>query len=308
MPVWEFPGSDPIDAAVDLASGRVTLDAAPVSATTVNVAPSRFSRNAEKMIDEVRVTFDDGLLEVAGPRRPGLFRGQASFDVTITLPEGSRCRARTASADINCTGDLAELDAHTASGDIAAAAVTGHLKAETASGDVRTGEAGSAEIRTASGDVRLTRAHGDASVRTASGDVNISAAAGHVAAVTASGDVRLASVAQGSTQASTAAGDVTIGVAPGVGVYLDLASVTGSVTSQLDETEPSDDVALEVRCRTVSGDIRIVRAAAAGPAPAHDPAPAPDIEPAPASDIERSASPDPATPRSAGLDPARPPK
>jgi DUF4097 and DUF4098 domain-containing protein YvlB len=278
MPHWEFPGSDPIDATVDLASGRVTLDAAPVSATTVNVAPSRFSRNAEKMIDEVRVTFDDGRLEVAGPRRPGLFRGQASYDVTITLPEGSRCRARTASADINCTGDLAELDAHTASGDVTAPAVTGHVKAETASGDIRLGETGSAELRTASGDVRLTRAHGDASVRTASGDVNISGAAGSVTAMTASGDVRLASVASGSTQVSTASGDVTIGVVSGVAVYLDLASVTGSVTSQLDETGPNEEVALELRCRTVSGDIGIVRAAPAGPAPA----PAPAIEPRPA--------------------------
>jgi DUF4097 and DUF4098 domain-containing protein YvlB len=278
MPHWEFPGSDPIDAAVDLPSGRITLDAAPVPATTVHVTPSRSSRNAEKMIDEVRVTFDGGRLEVAGPRRPGLFRGHAAFDVTITLPEGSHCRARTASADINCKGDLAELDAHTASGDVTADGVTGHLKAETASGDVRLGETGSAEIRTASGDVRLTRAHGDISVRTASGDVNISGAAGSVTAMTASGDFRLASVARGSTQVSTASGDMAIGVASGASVYLDLASVTGSVTSQLDETGPSDDVALELRCRTASGDIRITRATVAEPAPARDPA----SEPTPA--------------------------
>jgi len=282
MPHWEFPGSDPIDAAVDLASGRVTIDAAPVSATTVHVAPSRFSRNAEKMIDEVRVTFDDGRLEVAGPRRPGLFRGHAAFDVTITLPEGSRCRARTASADVACTGDLAELDAHTASGGVTAAAVTGHLKAETASGDIRLGETGTAEIRTASGDVRLTHAHGDASVRTASGAVNISSADGSVTAATASGDIRLASVARGSAQLSTASGDLTIGVVSGVSIYLDLASATGSVTSQLDETGPSDDVALELRCRTASGDIRIVRAAAAEPAPARTPDPPPAIESTPA--------------------------
>ena len=121
MPHWDFPGSDPIDASVDLASGRVTLNAGPVSTTTVEVAPSRFSRNAEKLIDEVRVAFDNGRLEVAGPRRTGLFRGHAAFDVTITLPEGSRCTARTASADLTCNGALDALDAHTASGDITAA-------------------------------------------------------------------------------------------------------------------------------------------------------------------------------------------
>jgi DUF4097 and DUF4098 domain-containing protein YvlB len=286
MPHWDFPGSDPIDVSVDLASGRVTLAAGPVSATTVDIAPSRFSRNAEKLIDEVRVAFDHGRLEVAGPRRAGLFRGHAAFDVTITLPEGSRCMARTASADITCNGELAELDAHAASGDITAARVTGHLQAETSSGDVRLDETGPAEIRTASGDVRLTWARDDVTVRTASGDVNIANAAADVAGMTASGDFRIASVARGSTEVSTASGDVVIGVNPGVGVYLDLSSATGSVTSQLDETGPSEDVALGVRCRTASGDIRIVRAAAAEPAPARDDAPAQQpvaaIEPTPA--------------------------
>jgi DUF4097 and DUF4098 domain-containing protein YvlB len=281
MPHWDFPGSDPIDVSIDLASGRVNIDAGPVSATTVDVAPSRFSRNAEKLIDEFRVAFDHGRLEVAGPRRTGLFRGNAAFDVTITLPEGSRCRARTASADIICSGELAELEAHAASGDITAARVTGQLQAETSSGDIRLDETGTAEIRSASGDVRLTWARDDVSVRTASGDVTIANAAADVAGTTASGDFRVASVARGSTEVSTASGDVIIGVNPGVGVYLDLSSATGSVTSQLDETGPSEDVALGLRCRTASGDIRIIRAAAAEPARARDDAPV-AIEPTPA--------------------------
>jgi DUF4097 and DUF4098 domain-containing protein YvlB len=262
MPHWDFPGSDPIDISIDLASGRVTLDAGPVSATTVDVTPSRFSRNAEKLVDEVRAAFDDGRLEVAGPRRTGLFRGHAAFDVKVTLPEGSHCRVRTASADVTCTGDLATLEAHAASGDITAARVTGRCQAETSSGDIRLGETGTAEIRTASGDVRLTWARDDVSVRTASGDVTIANAAGDVSGTTASGDFRIASVARGSAEVSTASGDVIVGVNRGVGVYLDLSSVTGSVISQLDETGPSDDIVLGVRCRTASGDIRIIRAAA----------------------------------------------
>jgi len=279
MPHWDFPGSDPIDATVDLASGRVTLNAGPVSVTTVDVAPSRFSRNAGKLIDEVRVSFDHGRLDVAGPRRSGLFRGHAAFDVTITLPEGSRCMARTASAGLSCSGVLGALDAHTASGDITVARVTGHLQAETSSGDIRLDETGTAEIRTASGDVRLTRARDDVSVRTASGDVTIASAGGDVAGVTASGDFRVSSVARGSTEVSAASGDVVVGVNPGVGVYLDLSSAVGSVTSQLEETGPSDDITLGVRCRTASGDIRIVRATPAEPAGARDAA---ATEPTPA--------------------------
>jgi DUF4097 and DUF4098 domain-containing protein YvlB len=288
MPEWEFPGSDPIDVSADLASGRVALAAGPVSATTVTVVPSRFSRNSERLISEVRVAFDHGRLEIAGPKRAGLFRGSAGFDVTVTLPEGSRCVAHTASADVTCTGDLAELDAQTASGNVTAAIVTGRLQAVTSSGDVRVDDTGPAEIRTASGDVRLTRARGDVSVRTASGDVSVASAAASVNTITASGDVRLAQVARGSAQVSTASGDVVVGVAAGVGVYLDLASTTGSVTSRLDEAEPSGDVPLEVTCRTVSGDIRVIRAAAAGPPapagappPARGPPPRPDPPPPP---------------------------
>ena len=121
MSHWDFPGSEPIDVLIDLASGSVALTAKETDATTVSLAPSRFGRNADKLLSEVRVGFDNGRLEVVGTKRAGLFRGSASFDVTITLPEGSRGMLRTASADIICTGDLADLEVHTASGDITAA-------------------------------------------------------------------------------------------------------------------------------------------------------------------------------------------
>jgi hypothetical protein len=257
MSHWEFPGSDPIDVSVDLAAGRVALAAGPVDVTTVELSASWPGRNES----DIKVSFEDGHLEVTGPRRSGLWRGPAAFDLAITLPAGSRCALRTASADVTCTGDLADLDAHTASGDVTAARVTGTAEITTASGDVRLDETGAeAHVRTAGGDVRQARARGDLTVRTASGDVTVGSAAASVTVATASGDVRLDSVAAGRTEVATTSGDVHVGVAAGVGVYLDLASVTGSATSQLDETEAGDDVPLEVICRTVSGDIRIARA------------------------------------------------
>ncbi len=264
MSHWEFPGAEPIDVAIDLAAGSVALAAKTTEATTVSLTPSRSSRNADKLISEVRVSFDNGRLEVAGPKRTGLWRGYAGFDLTITLPEGSRCAVRTASADITATGELAELDAYTASGDITAATVTSNLQAVTASGDVRAEQTGiSAETRTVSGDIRVTRAGGDIRARTVSGDVSIASAAESAAVTTVSGDVRIGGMAAGRADVNTASGDVEVGVARDVGVYLDLSSLSGSVTSQLEEAQPSDDVPLEVRCRTLSGDIRIVRAPSA---------------------------------------------
>jgi hypothetical protein len=260
MAHWEFPGSAPIDVFIDLPAGRVALAAEPTDITTVELTAFSSGRG-ERLIADVQVSFDDGRLEVVGPRRSGLWRGNTGLDLTVTLPPGSRCKARTASADVSCTGDVADLDVHTASGDVTAAAVAGYVQIETASGDIRLGEAGAdAEMRSAGGDVRLARAGGDVWVRTASGDVNIGTAAVSVTVQTASGDVRIGSVAAGSTEVTTASGGIVVGVAAGVAVYLDLGSVTGSTRSQLDEADASDDVPLEVRCRAVSGDIRIVRA------------------------------------------------
>ena len=268
MAHWDFPGSEPIDAFIDVAAGRVVLTAQPTDVTTVELTASWPGRS-ERLASDVQVSFDAGRLEITGPRRSGLWRGHTGLDVAVTLPAGSRCMVRTASADLTCTGEIAELDAHTASGDVTAAIITGHAEIQTASGDVRLEEAGAgADVRTAGGDIRLARAGGGVRVRTASGDVNIGIAASSVAVVTSSGDVRLASVSADRTDVQTVSGDIVVGVAEGIGVYLDLASVTGSTTSQLEETAASDDVPLEVVCRAVSGDIRIARASRADSASA----------------------------------------
>lgn len=249
MAHWEFAGSDPIDVFVDLAAGRVALAAERTGVTTVELTASWPGRS-ERLVSDVEVSLEDGRLEVIGPRRSGLWRGHVGLDLAITMPAGSRCMVRTASADVICTGDLADLDVVTASGDVSADAVSGTLEATTASGDVRLDETGA-----------------KAEVHTASGDVTIGSAAASVTVATASGDVRLASMAAGRAEVNTSSGDVAIGVAAGVGVYLDLASVTGSADSRLDETAASDDVPLEVVCRTVSGDISIARAPGADSGP-----------------------------------------
>jgi hypothetical protein len=262
MAQWEFPGSDPIDVFIDLAAGRIVLAAEPTDVITVEVAAS-WSGPAARPLSEVQVSFADGRLEVIGPRRSGLWRGHAGLEASITMPSGSRCTVRTASADVSCTGELSELDVHTASGDVTVAAVTGDVDAESASGDIRLEHVGGdADLRTASGDVRLARAGGDVRVRTASGDVQIGPAVGSVTVLASSGDVRLSNVAAGRAEVKTVSGDIVVGVAPGAGAYLDLSSLTGSATSQLDETGASDDVPLEVICRAVSGDIRITKAPA----------------------------------------------
>jgi Putative adhesin len=263
MASWEFPGTDPIDIIITIAAGSVAVSAEPTEVTTVSLEPSHGGRSDDRLVDDVQVTFAHGQLKIAQPNT-SILRGHDGLDLKVTAPTGSRVTVRTASANVSCVGDLAELHAKTASGDVTAGSVSGPLEVTTASGDVRLEDAGaSAELKTASGDIRLRSAAGDVTASTAAGDVSIGTAGASVRVDTASGDVRIGSAAAGETAVKTVSGDSRLGVAAGADVYLDLSSLTGRITNGLGEADGSDGVSLQVSCRSVSGDIQIVRADAA---------------------------------------------
>jgi DUF4097 and DUF4098 domain-containing protein YvlB len=263
MTNWEFPCSDPID--IDIpswASGSVAVAGEPTQTVTVEVTPSR-ARADDQLLQEVRVSFDGQRLQVAGPRGIsfGIRRG---LDLTIKAPPGSRCAAHTASADVSCVGELGALTVQTASGDVTASSVTGNCVVRTASGDVMLRNlAAEAQVNTASGDVQVDRVGGEARINTVSGDVRIARCPGPVSAHTVSGDVDLGAVASGSVGLNSVSGDLTVSVLPGISLYLDLASTSGDIRNELDESDGDDSgAALEIKCRTLSGDIRIRRAPA----------------------------------------------
>jgi DUF4097 and DUF4098 domain-containing protein YvlB len=261
MSNWEFPGSEPIEIVIDVTAGSVAVAAEAAQATTVRVEGN--GRNGERLLSELKVSFSQGRLEIIEPTSArSLLRGHAGLEVTVTAPAGSSCMVRTASADVSCLGRLGELDVRTASGDVTAASVAGRLQVRTASGDVWLERAdGTVQVKTASGDVQLRQAEGDVTMQTASGDVAIGRAAASVQVQTASGDARVGSVSAGEVSMNTASGGIQVGVAPGAGVYLDLSSLTGTISSELDETDGGDgDVRLQVSSRSVTGGIRITRA------------------------------------------------
>ncbi len=267
MSTWDFTCSDPVDISIDSwGSGSIVVSGEPTSTVAVEVVPSRSGAGANDLLAEVEVGFDDGQLYVRGPRL-GAFRRRLGLDLTIKAPEGSSCAARTASADLSCVGDLSALSMQTSSGDTTAASVSGDVRVQSASGDVlldRTG--GDMAIRTASGDVHASRVGGTAQISTASGDVALGYCASSVTAQTASGDIRLGAVATGQIELRSASGDMQVAVVPGIGVYLDLASTSGSIHSELDPSDSEDgdpdesSVPVQISCRALSGDIRITKA------------------------------------------------
>jgi hypothetical protein len=244
MTHWEFAASDPVDLHIRLSSGSVTVLGAPTQTASVTIEGDGPGSRSEQTVAETRVEFDEDELSVIAPQHSRWGR-DVSLDVTVTIPEGSSCQARTASADVRCTGLLAGIEMHTASGDVSAEQVSGLARVVTASGGVHIGEAADVNVDSASGDVSITRATNRVTVRTASGDVDIAEASGSRAEVT------------------SASGDIRVAVTPGIGVYLDLSTLSGTVSSELEPAEEGNGAELTVHCRTLSGDVRVIRAARA---------------------------------------------
>ena len=269
----DFPGySDPVDISIDSwASGSIAVSGELTDTVTVTVERSH-RRGADDRIDDVEVAFEDGQLYIRGPR--GLsFRPRNGLDLTIKVPAGSSCAAKTASADLSCVGVMSALSMNSASGDLTAASVTGDVTVRSASGDVLLDRVdGDLTLHTASGDTRVRSVGGAVRINSASGDVAIGHCAGSVTARTASGDVRLDAVASGVVELNSATGDMQVAVMPGLGVYLELSSLSGNVRSHLDEVDgpdgDADAAAVEIRVRTMSGNIRITKASTSRPNPA----------------------------------------
>ena len=79
-----------------------------------------------------------------------------------------------------------------------------------------------------------------------------------------SGDADLEGLSAGA-RVSAVSGDVSVAARPGLALWIDVQSVSGSVNSDLDVGDApaaADGAQVEVRIRTVSGDVRITRAPA----------------------------------------------
>jgi DUF4097 and DUF4098 domain-containing protein YvlB len=263
MTSWEFAAAGPIATDIELPSGSVIVTARPTSTAHVELHSS--GHGGERLLAETEVSFEGETLRVHVPKRSSI-RGHASLDLSVEVPEGSSVKFELASADVRLDGPFGPVRGTTASGDVNVDRVSGDVDLTVASGDVKV-EAATEDIRvsSASGDVRVGQAGGDIITKTASGDVWVNQAGRSVTAKTASGDVRVDSIAAGLADATTVSGDVMIAVVPGTGVYMDISTLTGDVSSDLeaDDAGAEGEAALTVTCRTVSGDIRLRRASAA---------------------------------------------
>lgn len=258
----EFPTPQPIRLRVQLPAGLAEVTAMETDTTTVELHPQdEGDQAARQLVESSKVELRGDELTVEVPRGHRL-RRTPGLDLRITLPAGSEVRGKVASADFRSRGRLARLDVDSASGDVEVEQVTGEVEVRTASGDTSIDEAGGrVRVHTASGDVRVGVADAGLDVKSASGDVTVGEASGMSTARSASGDLTVRMARSGQIEANTASGDVRVGVAAGTGVYLDLSTLSGDTRSALEpEDAPASGPDLQLRLRTLSGDIDVVRA------------------------------------------------
>jgi hypothetical protein len=268
MATWDFACSEPIDANVSIAAGTVSVTAVPTDVITVRIHKGKSNDPADddgdQLSDDVNVDYSDRHLVIAELPKRGLGWHSKGLHVAITMPAASRAAVQAASADVRCRGEYSAVDIRTASGRIDVDTVRGPAEISTMSGGVQLLEAEEPTIQTASGKISVKHSIGDATTRTASGNIIIGAADASVTARTASGQVRVLSITRGRGDLNSVSGDIEVRVVPGTGVFLDLASVTGRVTSDLASFDQEDGNAeLQLLCRTVSGSLHVARATSA---------------------------------------------
>ena len=273
MPVFETPGS--VSLQIKLPSGRVVVTTADEPRTSVELIP--IGRRGPDAVDDVSVTADEHhgrhIIRIEQKDRirwgPIQITWGGDIETRITCPPGADLELSGGSTDLRVDGTLGEVSVRTASGDVRLETVQSKLQVKTASGDISIARFESeASLMTVSGDLAVGRAEGSLIARAVSGDVTIGSLGGSLALSTTSGDIDVRSVEAGEVRVQTVSGDVRVGVGRGTRVWIDAASVSGDLGSELglEDREPDQEElgsggpVVPLHLKTVSGDVSIVRA------------------------------------------------
>lgn len=256
-----FETPDPITLDLRVPAGSVEVTATETTTTDVGIEP--LNGPARDSLDKLVVSLEGSRLRLEVPQARMSLGRSPEYAITVRCPLGSEVKLRGASTDLVGRGRLGGVEVKTASGDALVEEVDGDLRSDSASGDVRAETVtGTVEIRTASGDLSVRRAVGPVKAQSVSGDVEIGASESRLEVQTVSGDLRAQRIAGGPVSVNAVSGDVEVAVAPGAAVWLDLRSLSGDMRSDLDAGDgPAEgESVLEIRGKTVSGDVRVRRA------------------------------------------------
>jgi DUF4097 and DUF4098 domain-containing protein YvlB len=242
----QFSTPRPIRLEVKVAAGNIDVGTVEDGQSTVAL------EGPEKLVAATSVELVGDRLVIQQRRKSlvGWFgRLEESLNVKARIPEHSSVDIVTASGEARLDGSFGGLEVKSASGDVV---VSGELD-------------GDAEVKTVSGGVRLPRLAGNLTVKSVSGDVAADSVGGSVSVKSVSGDVRVGSLHEGKVEVQSVSGDVELGVAAGTSIAVDASSASGHLSSEVPLSDVSGgdgEASLVIRGNTVSGDLRVFRAAA----------------------------------------------
>ena len=267
MTTFETPG--PLELYLELPAGEVELEATDGATTEVELEPLDGNDATRGVIERSRVDLrargegHELIVEVPSERGFGIRFGRSPHvRLRVRCPRGAKVKIRSRSADIEARGRFGQTDVRTFSGDIQWDSVDGNASFNSTSGDVHVDAVtGGLELKTVSGDAEVGTVGGELKVEGVSGDIRVDGAEGSVTSKSVSGDQRV-TVAEGKVALVSVSGDLEARVRPGSRVFVDANAVSGDVSSELD-LSGTESVGtgpmVEIRARSVSGDIRINR-------------------------------------------------
>jgi DUF4097 and DUF4098 domain-containing protein YvlB len=272
--VERFHTPGPLALRIRNTAGEVRLETADGEETIVELEALRNDDVSQAAVEEARVELRERSggheLRVEIPERGStgklgfLFSRAPEVAVRITCPPGADVVAKTTSADVDARGRYGSVELETTSGDVEFPELAGDARIRSVSGDLHFDRIGRrAELQTVSGDVRVGHTGEAATLQSVSGDLVVSDVGGEVTLNTVSGDQHAENAGAGPVSAQSVSGDIRVGIRPGVRVWIDAASRSGDVSSQLDvrDGQVADGPVAELRLQSLSGDIAIVRSA-----------------------------------------------
>ena len=274
-----FTVDGPVKLVVRAPAGTVEVETADVSEATIELQPK--DAGSQKAVDEAIVELRPGGrrpelvvdvvhgLRIGGRRGPKLSiivgRGP-SLRIPIRVPHGSSLDIATESADVTGSGRFDDVDVRSASGDVRLEVVEGRGERQVRLRRRRssTRSSGRRSVNSVSGDMIVGSIASTGSLHTVSGDIEVRESLSSLHLKTISGDARVGSATEGEVTMQSVSGDLTLGLRSGSKLWVDARSTSGKTTSELqlgDEPPADKDGPLvELRAKSVSGDIRVVRA------------------------------------------------
>jgi hypothetical protein len=279
MAAQTFHTPAPVALRLRVPAGELEIETVDGEETTVEVRPLRNDEATLAAVEETRIESRGrpsgghevrvDVPESGSTSRLGfLFNRSPEVAVRVQCPPHAELHVRTRSADLDGRGRFGNVEVETTSGDVDLDEIDGNARVHGVSGDVRIGRVGgSSELQTVSGDIVLEAGNGPAALQSVSGDLQLRDAGGTVNFNTVSGDQAVENAGNGAVTSQSVSGDIRVGVRPGIRVWIDAASRSGEVRSELDVGDAQGDerAVAELRIQTLSGDVAITRSAGGGP-------------------------------------------